>query len=100
MNKNFLKQAQQLQVRLNQVQKELETETVQATSGGGVISVTCTGKQIITSINVDPSAVDPTDVEMLQDLILAAVNEALIKSQELAAARIGEITGGMNLPGM
>ena len=100
MNKNFLKQAQQLQVRLNQVQKELETETVQATSGGGVISVTCTGKQIITSISVDPSAVDPTDVEMLQDLILTAVNEVLIKSQELAAARIGEITGGMNFPGM
>ena len=100
MNKNFLKQAQQLQVRLNQVQKELETETVQATSGGGVISVTCTGKQIITSISVDPSAVDPTDVEMLQDLILPAVNDALIKSQELAAARIGEITGGMNFPGM
>lgn len=100
MNKNFLKQAQQLQVRLNQVQKELETETVQATSGGGVISVTCTGKQIVTSISVDQSVVDPEDVEMLQDLILAAVNEALIKSQELAAARIGEITGGMKLPGM
>ena len=100
MNKNFLKQAQQLQTRLNKVQEELEDETVEATSGGGAITVVCTGKQVIRSVTIDPAAVDPDDVGMLQDLVLTAVNDALVKSQDLASERISAITGGMKLPGM
>ncbi len=100
MNKNFLKQAQQMQARLAKVQEELETQTVEASSGGGAVKVVATGKQTIESIEIDPSAVDPEDVEILQDMVLAAVNDALAKSQELVQERIGAITGGMKLPGM
>ena len=100
MNRNLLKQAQQLQARLSRVQEELESETVEASSGGGVVKVVCTGKQRVESVTIDPSAVDPDDVEMLQDLVLAALNEALEKSQALAAERMSAITGGMNIPGM
>ena len=100
MNRNLLKQAQQLQARLNRVQEELESETVEASSGGGVVKVVCTGKQRVESVTIDPAAVDPDDVEMLQDLVLAALNEALDKSQALAAERMSAVTGGMNIPGM
>ena len=100
MNRNFLKQAQQMQARLAKVQEELETEVVEATSGGGAVKVVATGKQTIESIVIDPGAVDPEDVEILQDMVLAAVNDALAKSQELVQERIGAITGGMKLPGM
>jgi DNA-binding YbaB/EbfC family protein len=100
LNKNFLKQAQQLQAKLAKAQEELETQTVEASVGGGVIKVVATGKQTIESIAIDPSAVDPDDVEILQDLVLAAVNEALAQSQQLAQDRLGAITGGLNIPGM
>ena len=100
MNKNFLKQAQQMQAKLAKAQEELELETVEASIGGGVIKVVATGKQTIDSLIIDPSAVDPDDVEMLQDLVLAAVNEALAKSQQLVAERMSAITGGMKIPGM
>ena len=100
MNKNFLKQAQQMQARLAKAQEELETETVESSVGGGVVKVVATGKQTIESLTIDPSAVDPDDVEMLQDLVLAAVNEALAKSQQLVAERMGAITGGLKIPGM
>lgn len=100
MNKNFLKQAQQMQARLAKVQEELEAETVEATSGGGAVKVIATGKQTIESIEIDPSAVDPEDVDILQDMVLTAVNDALTQSQELVQKRIGAITGGMKLPGM
>ena len=100
MNRNFLKQAQQLQAKLAKAQEELETQTVEASVGGGVIKVVATGKQTIESITIDPSAVDPDDVEILQDLMLAAVNEALAQSQQLAQDRLGAITGGLNIPGM
>ena len=100
MNKNFLKQAQQLQARLGKVQEELEDEVVEATSGGGAITVVCTGKQIIRSVTIDPAAVDPDDVGMLQDLVLTAVNDALAKSQDLASERMSAITGGMKFPGI
>ena len=83
MNKNFLKQAQQMQARLAKVQEELETETVEASSGGGAVKVVATGKQTIDSIEIDPIAVDPEDVDILQDMILSAVNDALSQSQEL-----------------
>ncbi len=100
MNRNFLKQAQQLQAKLAKAQEELETQTVEASVGGGVIKVVATGKQTIESIAIDPSAVDPNDVEILQDLMLAAVNDALAQSQQLAQDRLGAITGGLNIPGM
>ena len=100
MNRNLLRQAQQMQARLAKAQEELENETVQASSGGGVVTVVATGKQSIESVTIDPAAVDPDDVEMLQDLVLTAVNEALAKSQQLASERIGSVTGGLKLPGM
>ena len=100
MNRNFLKQAQQIQARLAKAQEELESETVEGSSGGGAVKVVATGKQTLESITIDPAAVDPEDVEILQDMVLAAVNDALTKSQELAAERLGAITGGLKIPGL
>ena len=99
MNRNFLRQAQQLQARLAKAQEELESERVEASAGGGAVKVVATGKQTIESVTIDPAAVDPDDVEILQDMVLAAVNDALAKSQQLASERLGAITG-MKLPGM
>ena len=100
MNRNMIKQAQQLQARLMKAQEELETETVEASAGGGAVKVVATGKQTIQSVAIDPAAVDPDDVDLLQDMVLAAVNEALAKSQALAAERLGALTGGLKIPGM
>ena len=100
MNKNILRQAQQLQKRLNEAQEALENESVEASSGGGVVTATVSGKQKLLSIRIDPAAVDPDDVSMLEDLVRAAVNEAMDKAQELASRRLGAITGGMNIPGL
>ncbi len=100
MNKNLLRQAQQLQQRLAQVQAALEQETVEGSAGGGAVKAVVTGKQRVQSIKIDPSAVDPQDVGMLEDLVLAAVNEAMSKAEELAAKRLSAITGGMKIPGM
>ena len=98
MNRNLMKQAQQMQARLAKAQEELESETVEASSGGGAVKVVATGKQTLESIVIDPAAVDPDDVEILQDMVLAAVNDALVKSQELVQERLGAITGGFKLP--
>ena len=100
MNKNFLRQAQQMQQRLIKAQEELEMESIEASVGGGVVTVVVNGKQKIQSIKIDPVAVDPEDINMLEDLIIAAVNEAMDKAQELASQRVGAITGGMNIPGL
>ena len=100
MNRNMLKQAQQLQARFAQAQEALEAERVEASSGGGAVKVVATGKQMIESIEISPDAIDPDDVDLLQDMVLAAVNDALNKSQELAAQRRGALTGGLKLPGM
>ena len=100
MNRHMIKQAQQLQARLMKAQEELEAETVEASAGGGAVKVVATGKQTVQSISIDPAAVDPDDVELLQDMVLAAVNEALAKSQALAAERLGALTGGLKIPGM
>ena len=100
MNKNILRQAQQLQKRLNEAQEALENESVEASSGGGVVTATVSGKQKLLSIRIEPAAVDPDDVSILEDLVLAAVNEAMDKAQELASRRLGAITGGMNIPGL
>ena len=100
MNRNMLKQAQQLQQRLIQAQEALDQETVEASVGGGAVTVTASGKQKVLKITIDPAAVDPQDVPMLEDLVLAAVNEAMDKAQQLAASRMGAVTGGMNIPGL
>ena len=100
MNRNMLRQAQQMQARLAKIQEELGSATVEATAGGGAVRVVCTGHQRIQSIAIEPAAVDPSDVEMLQDLVLAAVNEAIEQSQAMASERLNAATGGFKLPGM
>lgn len=95
-----MKQAQQLQQRMMKLQEELETETVEATVGGGVVKVVVSGKMKVESIEIDPDVVSPDDVDMLQDLVLAAVNEGMEKAQEMASSKMGAITGGMNIPGL
>ncbi len=100
MNRKMLKQAQQLQQRMADLQQELETETVQASSGGGVVQVVVNGKMEVESLTISPDAVDPADVDMLQDLVLAAVNEGLAKAQEMVSTKMGAITGGLNIPGL
>jgi hypothetical protein len=98
---NLMKQAQKMQQEMERVQAELEEKEVEATAGGGVVSVVVTGKKEIKSISIKPEAVDPDDVEMLQDLILAAVNEGLRKADEMANGEMGKITGGLGkMPGM
>ena len=100
MNRRMLRQAQQLQRRMAQLQEELENATVEASAGGGVVSVVVSGKMTVESIEIDPEVVSPDDVEILQDLVLAAVNEGLSKAQEMASSRMGELTGGFNIPGL
>ena len=100
MNRNMLKQAQQMQARLAAVQDEIAQARTEASSGGGVVKVSVVGGFHVESIEIDPEVVDPEDVEMLQDLILAAVNEAMDSAQKLAADKMGKITGGMNIPGL
>jgi DNA-binding YbaB/EbfC family protein len=89
-----------MQQRLIKAQEELEMESIEASVGGGVVTVVANGKQKLQSIKIDPVAVDPQDIGMLEDLIIAAVNEAMDKAQELASQRVGAITGGMNIPGL
>jgi DNA-binding YbaB/EbfC family protein len=96
---NLQKMAQQMQQEMLRIQTELEATLVDGSAGGGVVRATVTGKQELVSIAIDPSAVDPDDVEMLQDLVLAAVNEALRSSRELAESKMAAVTGGF-LPGM
>ncbi len=97
---NLQRMAQQMQRDMLRVQEELAQATVEGSSGGGVVTATATGKQELVSLTIDPSAVDPSDMEMLQDLVVAAVNEALRASRELAEQKMGAITGGLRLPGM
>ncbi len=96
----MLRQAQQLQQRMMRVQEELESATVETTAGGGVVKAVVTGKLKLESIEIDPEVVTPDDVGMLQDLVLAAVNDGLEKAQEMAASRMSELTGGLNIPGL
>ncbi|MCS7219741.1 MAG: YbaB/EbfC family nucleoid-associated protein [Anaerolineae bacterium] len=93
-------QLQKLQEEMLQVQEALGEETVEVSVGGGAVVVVMTGHQRLRSVKIDPAVVDPQDVEMLQDLIVAAVNEAIEKSQSLAAERLGALTGGLGLPGL
>ena len=100
MNRKMLRQAQQLQQRMMRVQEELESATVETTAGGGVVKAVVTGKLKLESIEIDPEVVTPDDVGMLQDLVLAAVNDGLEKAQEMASSRMSELTGGLNIPGL
>ena len=98
--RDLQRQMMQMQNRLAKIQEELGSETVEASVGGGVVTITMTGHQQVMSVTIDPEIVDPEDVETLQDLMVAAYNEALKKSQELASTRLGAITGGMKIPGL
>jgi DNA-binding YbaB/EbfC family protein len=100
VNRRMIQQAQELQARLAKAQQELAEATVEATAGGGAVTVIVTGQQQLKSIKIDPEAITPDDVEMLEDLVLAAINEGLAKSQELAAERMRQVTGGLNIPGL
>jgi DNA-binding YbaB/EbfC family protein len=93
-------QLQKLQQQMLETQEALGDEVVEVTAGGGAITVAITGHQRVQSITIDPEVVDPEDVDMLQDLIVAAVNEAIEKSQNLAAERLSGVTGGLGLPGL
>jgi DNA-binding YbaB/EbfC family protein len=95
---NLMKQAQQMQERVKKLQEEAAGKTIEASSGGGMVTVVANGRQEILSIKIDPSVVDPNDLEMLQDLISAAVNEALRKSQDLMKEEMSKLTAGMGLP--
>ena len=100
LNREMMKQAQRFQARLAEVQEALTKETVEASAGGGVVKVVVDGAQRMRSVHIAPEAVDPDDVAMLEDLILAATNEALEQAKELAASRLGAITGGLRIPGL
>jgi hypothetical protein len=97
---NLQRMAQQMQQEMARVQAELEAATVDGSAGGGVVSATVTGKQELVSITIDPSAIDPTDIDMLQDLVVAAVNDALRASRALAEEKLAAVTGGLKIPGM
>ncbi|NLH31924.1 MAG: YbaB/EbfC family nucleoid-associated protein [Firmicutes bacterium] len=96
----MLKQVQKMQADMAKAQEELKTKTVEASAGGGVVTVTANGAQEIVAVKIKPEAVDPDDVEMLEDLVMAAVNEALRKAQELAAQEMQKVAGGLNIPGL
>ena len=98
MNANMLKQAQKMQADMEKTQAELQEKEYTATAGGGVVSATVDGKHMVKAITIDPEAVDPDDVEMLQDMVIAAVNEAIRNAMDDMSASMGKITGGMNLP--
>jgi len=100
MNKGMLRQAQQMQAKLAKAQEELESATVEASSGGGAVTVVVNGHQSIQSIKIAAEVVDPDDVEMLEDLVMTAVNEAMDKAKELAASQLQAVTGGLKIPGL
>lgn len=95
---NLLKQAQQLQSKMARLQEELEEKTVEASSGGGMVTAVVNGRQEILSINIEPEVINPDDQEMLQDLILAAINDGLAKARNMVNEEMGKLTGGLNLP--
>lgn len=98
MNMNMIKQAQKMQQDMQRMQAELEQKEYTAQAGGGVVSATVTGKREVKEVVIDPDAVDPEDVEMLQDMIVAAVNEALRAAESDSASSMQQLTGGLNLP--
>jgi hypothetical protein len=96
----MMKQAQQLQNKMAKLQEEMADKTVETSAGGGMVKVVANGRQEIVAISIEKEVVDPEDVEMLQDLIVAAVNDALSQSQQMVSEEMSKLTGGMNIPGM
>ncbi|MBF7097201.1 YbaB/EbfC family nucleoid-associated protein [Alkalibacter mobilis] len=97
---NMMKQVQKMQQEMQRVQAEVQEREVEATAGGGAVKAVATGKKELVSIKIDPEVVDEDDVEMLEDMVLAAVNEALRKAEEMVSQEMGKVTGGMNIPGL
>ena len=97
---NLLKKAQQLQEKMAALQEELSEKTVETSAGGGMVTVIATGKQEIASIKIDPEVVNQEDIEMLEDLVLAAVNDALFQAKQMASDEMTKLTGGVNIPGL
>lgn len=97
---DMMKQVQQMQQKMAELQAELEKTTVEGSSGGGMVKVVSNGKHEIVSVTIDPEVVDPDDIEMLQDLVAAAVNQAREKIQELQTEQMSSVTGGLNIPGL
>ena len=97
---NVVKQAQKMQEEMERVQSELEEKTVEATAGGGMVTVTANGKKEILSLKINPEAVDPDDVETLEDLVMVAVNDAIKQADEMMAEGMSAVTGGLNIPGL
>lgn len=97
---NMMKQMQKMQKQMEDLQSELEAKEVESSSGGGAVKVTCNGKKEILSITIDESVVDPEDIEMLQDLVLTAVNEAIRNADDMMSNGMKKLTGGMNIPGL
>lgn len=100
MIKEAQKQAQKMQKRMDEMQQELRERVVEGTSGGGMVTVHMNGRQEVLSVKIDPEVVDPKDIEMLEDLIVAAVNQAMKKSQQLYEEEMAKLTGGLNIPGL
>ncbi|HVW17719.1 MAG TPA: YbaB/EbfC family nucleoid-associated protein [Solirubrobacteraceae bacterium] len=96
----MLKQVQKMQADMLAAQEQLKSETVQASAGGGMVTVTMTGDLVLKELRIDPDAIDPDDAEMLQDMVQAAVNEGIRAAQELAASKMGGLTGGLDLGGL
>ncbi len=96
---NLMKQAQKMQKQMESIQTELEDKNLEITSGGGAVKIVINGKKQVKEITISPEVVDPDDVEMLQDLIMTAVNEAVRQADDMYAKEMGKVTGGMNLPG-
>ena len=97
---NLLKKAQQLQEKMAKLQEELSEKTVETSAGGGMVTVIATGKQEIASIKIDPEVVNQEDIEMLEDLVLAAVNDALSQAKQMVTEEMSKLTGGVNIPGL
>ena len=100
MNMNMVKQAQKMQQEMLKMQQEMETREYEATSGGGMVTAAVNGKHELLRLSIEPDAVDPEDVEMLQDMVIAAVNEAMRKAETDASASMSKLTGGLNLGGL
>jgi DNA-binding YbaB/EbfC family protein len=97
---DLLRQAQEMQAKMNKIQEGLAKRVIKASSGGGMVTVLCNGKQEVLRVSIEPAAVDPGDVQMLEDLVLTAVNESLRLSREVAAQEMGALTGGLRIPGL
>jgi DNA-binding YbaB/EbfC family protein len=100
MNRFMMRRAQELGTKLAKVQEELEKATVEASSGGGAVTVVVNGQQKVQSVKISPEVMDAEDMGLVEDLVMAAINEAIAKSQELAQSRLGALTGGLKIPGL